>query len=538
MSSMSAGVPAVALTPVFVRLKLSLLRNGLKGSAKRKAAFIGSLASVLVLAALTVPLLALLRGNAHAGTVVVLLSGILGLGWAVMPLLFSAGDETLDPSRLVMLPLRPRPLVRALLASSMVGIGPLFTLCLAIGSVIAVAHGAAGLAAGVLAVPLLLLGCVALARTMATANVRLLSSRKGRDLAVLSGLLIAIGVQFLNFGVQRLTEPGALTSLRPAAEVVGWLPPASALAMVDSAGAGAYGRATGQLAVTLLAVLGLLYVWERSLTRLMVTPDGSTVAASAPAKEGARGGGLWGLLPGGRAGAVMQRTLRYGFRDPKTKAGWISGLAIGAIVPVVNALQGTGSVYFACFGAGMLGALMYNQFGQDTSAFWMVAQTLSTARDAYAELRARAAALLLITLPYTVLITVVTAWLVGNWAALPDALGLSLGLLGAMVGTGALSSAYAPYSIPQDGAFKSVVPGQAGLAVSSIFGGMFASALLCGPLIGLVIGLRVSDHHGLLWTVLPAGIAWGALLGWAGLRLAAPKVADNLPEILQAVSKG
>ncbi|MER5935542.1 transporter [Streptomyces sp. NPDC002054] len=537
-ASTAWSAPAVALTPVFVRLKLSLLRNGLKGSTKRKAAFISSLASVLVIAALTVPLLALLRGNAHAGTVVVLLTGILGLGWAFMPLLFSAGDETLDPSRLVMLPLRPRPLVRALLASSQVGIGPLFTLCLAVGSVIAVAHGAVGLAAGILAVPLLLLGCVALARAVATANVGLLSSRKGRDLAVLSGLLIAIGAQFVNFAAQRLTEEGGLTVLRPAVAVVRWLPPATALGMVDSASEGAYVRAAGQLAVTLLAILGLLYVWERSLTRLMVTPDGSTVAASAPTKEGAPGGGLWGLLPGGRAGAVMQRTLRYAFRDPKTKAGWISSLALGAIVPVFNALQGTGSIYLACFAAGMLGALMYNQFGQDTSAFWMVAQTLSTARDAYAELRARAVALLLITLPYTVLVTVVTAWLVGNWAALPDALGLSLGLLGAMLGTGALSSAYAPYSIPQDGAFKSVVPGQAGLAVSSIFGGMLAAALLCSPLIGLVVGLRVNDHHALLWTVLPAGIAWGALLGWAGLRVAAPKVADNLPEILQAVSKG
>ncbi|MEV8536315.1 transporter [Streptomyces sp. NPDC051211] len=532
------AVGAAALTPVFVRLKLSLLRNGLKGSTKRRAAFVSSLVFVLLAAALTVLLLALLRGNAHAGTVVVLLSGILALGWAFLPLLFAAGDDTLDPTRLVMLPLRPRPLVRALLVSSLVGIGPLFTLCVAVGSVVAVARGAAGFAAGLVAAPLLLLGCVALARAVATANIGLLSSRKGRDLAVISGLLIAIGAQFVSFAAQRLAEPGGLAALRPAADVVRWLPPATALGMVESAGEGAYGRAAAQLAVTVAAVLGLLHVWERSLTRLMVTPDGSTVAAASPARDRASDGGLWALLPAGRPGAVVQRTLRYAFRDPKTKAGWISGLAVGAIVPVFNALQGTGSVYLACFAAGMLGALMYNQFGQDTSAFWMVAQTLSTTREAYAELRARAAALLLVTLPYTVLVTVVTAWLVGNWAALPDALGLSLALLGAMLGTGALSSAYYPYSIPQEGAFKSVVPGQAGLAVSSIFGGMFASALLCAPVAALVIGLRVTDHHSLLWTVLPAGLGWGALLTWAGLRLAAPKVARSIPEILEAVSKG
>ena len=69
----------------------------------------------------------------------------------------------------------------------------------------------------------------------------------------------------------------------------------------------------------------------------------------------------------------MQRSLRYVWRDPKTKAAWVTSLAIGLIVPVFNALQGSGSVYFACFAAGMLGIQMYNQFGQDTSAFWMVA---------------------------------------------------------------------------------------------------------------------------------------------------------------------
>ena len=68
------------------------------------------------------------------------------------------------------------------------------------------------------------------------------------------------------------------------------------------------------------------------------------------------------------------------WRDPKTKAAWVTSLAVGLIVPVFNAVQGTGSVYFACFAAGMLGMQMYNQFGQDTSAFWMVALTISSTR--------------------------------------------------------------------------------------------------------------------------------------------------------------
>ncbi|MFB7464024.1 transporter [Streptomyces sp. NPDC056224] len=533
----ATAVGSVPVTAVFVRLKLSLLRNGLKGSSKRKAAWIGSLLLALVVGFFVTLGLAMLRGDAHAGTVVVLLAAVLALAWTVMPLFFPGGDETLDPSRLVMLPLRPRPLVGALLASSLVGIGPLFTVCLAVGSVLAVARGGAGVAAAVLAVPLLLLGCVALARAVATANVRLLTSRKGRDLALLSGLLIAVGAQLANFASQRLLQSGGLAQLEPAESVLRWLPPATAVGMVDSASKGAYGVAAAQLALTVGALALLLWFWERSLTKLMVTPDGSTIAAAGPEKD--RGaGGFWSLLPTGRTGAAMQRTLRYAVRDPKTKSAFVTALAIGLIVPVFNALQGTGSVYLACFGAGMLGVQMYNQFGQDTSAFWMVAQTISTRRDAYVELRARAAALGLVTVPYTVFVTAVTAGLVGDWSAFPAALGLALALLGAMLCTGAICSGRFPYSIPSDGAFKNAAPGQGGLAWMSVFGGMLASALLCAPVIALTIWLNVADHRDVSWLLLPLGAAWGAVAAWAGLRLSAPVVARRLPEILAAVSRG
>lgn len=538
-----SAVPPVrgqGLVPVFVRLKLTLLRNGLRQSSGRRAAYVASLVVTLLLAAGQVIGLVALRGHAQAGTVVVLLSAVVALGWAVMPLFFPSGDETLDPSRLVMLPLRPRPLIGALLVASLIGIGPLFTLALSLGSVIAVAHGAVATAFGVVAVPLTLLVCVALARSVATANIRLLTSRKGRDLAVLSGLVIAVGLQFVNLGAQSLSRAGGLSSLEPFADVVRWLPPASALGAVGSASEGAYGTAAGQVLISLLALGVLMWLWQRSLVKLMTAPDGSTIAAAEPSRErsGADRTGLYGLLPEGRTGSVMRRSLRYVVRDPKTKASWVTALAIGLIVPVLNAVQGAGSVYFACFAAGMLGMQMYNQFGQDTSAFWMVALSISSARDAYVELRARALALLLITLPYTVLVTVLTAGLLGEWEALPAVMGLSFALLGAMLATGALASALFPYSIPQDGAFKNVAPGQAGLAWISLFGGMVAAAVLSAPVIALTVWLHGADRQDWLWVLLPVGAVYGALLGGLGVRLAAPRTADRLPEILTAVSKG
>ncbi|MBM7055125.1 transporter [Streptomyces durocortorensis] len=540
VTSAAPAAPTTGLTPVFVRLKLTLLRNGLRQSSGRKAAFIASLVVSLLLAAGQVLALVLLRGNEHAGTVVVLLTGVVALGWAVLPLFFPSGDDTLDPTRLVMLPLRPEPLIRALLVSSMIGIGPLFTLCLVVGSVLALAHGAAGVVFAVLAVPLTMLLCVALSRAVATANVRLLNSRKGRDLAVLSGLVIAVGIQFVNFGAQRLGQAGGLSALDPAASVVRWLPGASAVGAVETASDGAYGVAVLQTLITVGALVALMWMWQRSLVKLMTAPDGSTLAAAEPARKEKETGrrGLSGLLPEGRTGTVMQRSLRYVARDPKTKAAWVTALAVGAIVPLLNAVQGTGSVYFACFAAGMLGMQMYNQFGQDTSAFWMVALTISSPRDAYVELRARALVLLLLTLPFTLLVCGVTAAMIGDWRSLPGALGLSFALLGSMLATGAVASALFPYSIPQEGAFKNVVPGQGGLAWISIFGGMLAAALLSAPVIVPTIWMHVTDHHDALWLMVPGGLVYAALIGWAGLRIAAGRTANRLPEILAAVSKG
>ncbi|MFH8490688.1 transporter [Streptomyces longisporoflavus] len=533
--SVTPANPVIPVTAVFVRLKLSLLRNGLHQSTGRRAAYIASVVAALLVAALQLLGLIALRGNEHAATVSVLLTAVLALGWAVMPLFFPSGDETLDPTRLVMLPLRPRPLVRALLVASLVGIGPLFTLCLALGAVISLAHGAAAAVTGVLAIALTLLICVALARTVAAANIRLLTSRKGRDLAVLSGLVIAVGAQVVNFGAQRLGSSG-LSQLDPAADVVRWIPPASAIGAVDSVSEGSYATGIAQLALAAAALAALLALWQRTLTHLMTSPDGSTLAASGPAKaRSTRGPGR--LLPGGRTGPVMERSLRYVWRDPKTKAAWVTSLAIGLIVPLFNALQGTGSIYFACFAAGMLGVLMYNQFGQDTSAFWMVAMTISSTHDAYIELRARALALLVITLPYAALVTVITAAVLGDWTGLAEALGLSFALLGAMLATGAWSSARFPYSIPQEG-YKNVAPGQAGLAWISIFGGMVAAALLCAPVLAFTIWLHVSGAASWSWVLLPLGGAYGAVITYFGLRLAAPRVARRLPEILLAVSKG
>lgn len=537
------AVSSRSLVSVFVRLKLALLRNGLRQSTGRTAAFVTSIVLALLVAAFQLLGLILLRGNEYAEAVVVPLTALLALGWAVMPLFFAGGDETLDPTRLAMLPLHPGRLVAALLSASLVGIGPVFTLTLLLGAVIAVAHGTAAAVVALLALPLALLTCVALARAVATANVRLLTSRKGRDLAVLSGLLIAIGAQVVNLGVQKLSEPDGLSVLEPAADVLRWLPPAAAVGSVRAVSDGAYAMALAQFALSCAALAGALWWWQRTLHRLMTAPDASTLQATAERDDATRASGsvrrrgLAALLPGGRTGAVIVRTLRYVWRDPKTKVGWASGLGVGVLLPVIFAVQGNGSAYNACWAAGMLGIMMYNQFGQDSSGFWLVASTVASARDAYVELRARMLAIALVAVPYVSVVSVISVVLLGSWAELPEVLGLALGLLGVLLATGVYSSTYFAYSIPQEGG-KNVAPGQGSLAYLSIFGGMLVGALACAPLLALTIWLHVSGAHGALWVVLPFGVAYGVGVCAVVLRVMAPRMVDRLPEILAAVSRG
>ncbi|MGW0534447.1 transporter [Streptomyces sp. NPDC003032] len=535
---MTAPTPA-ALTATFARLKLALLVNGLRQSSGRRALYLASLVLALLFAAAQIFGLVLLRGHEDATVVVVLLAGVVSLGWAVMPLfLATGGDETLDPTRLAMLPLDPRTLVRALLAASLVGIGPLYTLCVLLGSVIAVAYGPAAWTTAVVAVPLTLVVCVALARAVATANTRLLTSRRGRDLAVLSGLLIAIGAQLVSFGAQSLGRAGDLEALRPLEAVLRWVPPASAIGAVDSAARGSYGAAVAQLVLTGLLLLLLLAWWRGTLVRLMTSPDASTVAAAGPGRKGRSGHGATGprWLPGGRTGTVMERSLRYMRRDPKTRGALVIALAIGLIVPVFNALQGRGTIYLACCAPAMLGTVMYNQFGQDHSGFWMVLQTIGSPRDASLELRGRALALSLVAVPHSILTVIVTALMLGDMTTVPESIGLTCAFLGSVLGTGAVASVRAPYSIPQEGR-KNIVPGQGTIAALSIFGGMIAGVLLCTPVIALTVWLHASGQP-LFWLLLPVGAAWGLLTSCAGLRVAAPQAAARLPEILTAVSKG
>ncbi|MFJ1753173.1 transporter [Kitasatospora sp. NPDC088134] len=540
----AAPVPAAAaatddraVVRALVGLKLRLLRNGLRRSPGLTAGYVlGTCVGLLFGLAAAAGLIAL-HGRAGAADVAAVLTAGLAVCWAAMPLFFFSGDESADPTRLTMLPLRPGALLRGTLLGSLIGPGPLVGLLLLAGAAAAAGRGTGSLVVAFPAVPLVLLTLVALTRAVGAGNARVLSSRRGKDFAVFGGLLFAVLAQLGNLGVQSsLNASGRgvdLSVLHPYGSVLRWVPPVSAIDAVRSAGEGAWAVAALQLALTAGLLAVLLRWWLRSLQDLMVTGDSSTLVETAPAAAGRAARG-WRLLPGGRVGAVAQRHLRYAWREPRSKAAIFTGIGMTVVFAALSVVQGHGSVYVVAIGGLMLGLQSANLFGMDGSGFWMVAAALATRRDARDELRGRVLAILLYGVPVLLVLAPAMAALTGRWDELAPALGLALAAFGTSLGLGCLISVYAPFALPADGnPMRSAAPGQNGVVMFNAFGSMIGVLLGCLPVGGLLAYLLLGHHPA--WPVLPAGVLYGAALALLGVRLSAGPLVRRAPEILAKV---
>ncbi|MGW4383693.1 transporter [Kitasatospora sp. NPDC004531] len=526
-----------AVVRTLVSLKIRLLRNGLRRSPGRAAGYLIGTCLGVLFGVSSAAGLVVLHGREGAADVAAVLTAGLTACWAAMPLFFFAGDESADPTRLTMLPLRPRALLRGTLLGSLVGPGPLVGLLMLTGAAVAAGRGALSAVVAVLAVPLTLLLLIALTRSVAAANARLLSSRRGKDFAIFGGLLFAVLVQIGNLGMQSAVQgPDRsldLSVLHPYASVMRWIPPVSAIDAVRSVGEGAYLVAALQLALAGALLAVLLRWWLGSLQNLMVSGDASTLVETSSVHSG-RGARGWRLLPAGRVGTVAQRHLRYAWREPRAKAAIFTGVGMTGVIAALSVVQGWGSVYVIGIGGLMLGLQAGNLFGMDGSGFWMVAATLATRRDARDELRGRVFAVLVYSVPVLLVAGPAIAAFTGGWGDLAPALGVAFAALGTSVGLGSLISVYAPFALPADGnPMRSAAPGQNGVVMLNAFGSMFGVLLGCAP-VGVALGVLVATDRA-LWPVLPLGVLYGAALALLGIRVASAGLIKRLPEILARV---
>lgn len=529
----------------FARLKLTLLRNGLRvGGWQQVVGLVVSVLFALPLAAGGFVALAALRAASAevAETVAVLAFVFLFLAWAVLPLLTFAADSSLDPARLALLPLRPRQLATGLFVASCIGVAPLATLAALAGAVVGFAPAGPGLLVVVVAVLLEFALCVLIARALTTALSRWLRSRRVRDLAIVVASLGALGLNLTFQLVVRVAHPARIADLgwlRSLAGTLGWLPPGLAARAMAEAKAGGLGVVVLELLGAAGTVLLLAWWWYASLQRVLTTVE----AAGRPQRVSGAEVGLFPralrrLLPLDQRGAMAAKDLRYFARHPRLRVLWVTAALFSIVLPAFLLLTRNGPREGAALGAlaglYMLNSSALNQFGPDGPAYWT---NVASARDPRGDLVGKNLAFALPGFALVAVVATLLAAVGGGWVYLPATLCLAVGALGVLLGVADFVSVRFPFP------------------VSTVSSNLWASpGAGAGCLVGLVQLLALMVEGAVLapLAILAAvGIAWwrpalalvclvappyGYVFWRLGVRVGAEWLQDHQPELLAALS--
>ncbi|WP_432487475.1 hypothetical protein [Kineococcus sp. SYSU DK018] len=529
------------MVATLVRLKLTLLRNGLRRSPWQVVAFVlGVLYALFLVATVGGALVALRFADLDvAGPVVVGTGTLAVLGWALIPLVAFGVDETVDPSRFATFAVPRTQLVPGLLLAGLAGLPGAVTLLLSLAGAAALSRSAAATALAVVAALVGTLTAVAASRATTTAAAALLRARRTRDVAVLvGGVLIVLLAPGVNLLAQRVEDGlGDLADLgRDAAAVAGWTPPGFAWAAAADAAAGRWGTALLRLVLALLVLAAVLGAWALALGRSGTGPTAG--AGSGSTRTATRGGGLLDRLPDTPAGAVARRCLLYWRRDPR----YLVSAASVAIVPLLllvlplSAGDDSGRWFLAVgpLVAFVTGWSLHDDAAYDHSAFALHVTAGVRGRD---DRSGRVVAAALWQVPLVLVLTVAGALVAGRADLLPALAGASAALLGAGYGVSSVASALAPYPVAPPGGNPFSSPrGAATATLLAQFVTTLAVTVLALPaLAALVVALLWEPRVG--WIGLVAGAGLGVLWLRLGIARGGALLDRRAPEVLAVAGR-
>jgi ABC-2 type transport system permease protein len=517
----------------FVRLKLRLMVNGLRGQGWRVALFVlgillGAGFAVAGYAVFAVP--GLLGDVRVAGTLIPLAGAAIVLGWLFLPLVFFGVDESLDPARFALLPLRRGTLIRGMLAASLVGVPAIATLVATLGMVDAAARLGGPLAAAVqlLGIILGLLVCAAVSRAVTSAFATALRSRRARDLAT---VLLAVVAALLG-PIQLLALAGAQRAdwdrIGDVAAIAGWTPLGAAYSMGLDVIAGRAWAVPLKLVIVLATLGALLWWWSATLERAML--GAATAARSSTDRRAAPVEQLvLPFLPRSRFGALVSREARYWWRETRRRASLITFSVVGVFLPVTMAVTGAGAGAVLLFIGALAAVGLANQFGYEGSAY---AANVVAGVPGRVELHSRVAGYAVYVAPLLLTIAVVLGAVTGRPASIPSL----LGTLAAAFGTGL--AAVLPISVR--GAYA--LPDTTNPFALSSGGGLAKGLMSFGALFAAVVGtipVQVAAYFlgpVWLWIGLPVGLLYGTAAYLIGSGVAANMLDRRMPELLSTVT--
>ncbi|SDK24811.1 ABC-2 type transport system permease protein [Nonomuraea maritima] len=519
----------LATIGLFAQLKVRLVVGGLRGNVRQLVGFVFALAGAVALAGFGFFVMAVLRlvpADVALSTTTLLFAS-LTFAWMFMPLLAFGLDDTPDPAKLALFPLRTREIALGLFTSSVTGVWPAVTLVVTSGAIVGLTPGPVGVLVGVPAVLLQFALCVVASRLITTVLSRALRSRRGRDVLAVSTIVAVLLVPLSNLLLDRgVGDPMAV--LHGTAAALRWTPPGMAAHAI------ADGGLAGLAEVAVLAVLAVLgcLLWIKVLGRALVTPDVSTKVASVRRERGL----VDRFLPDGPLAAVVTKELKYVRRDPRFRVNWGSSLFVAVVVGFTTVNVDTGRVsewqlvLVTLITGLMIGLMSANAFGIDGRSLWMNAVVFATERDLRTDLAGRHLTTALIGAPTLAVVAVAAGVAAGQPATIVPALLAGWGLLGVGLGVGSMLSVLLPYTIPDRlNAFTGAAPGHGGLA----FAGAFAGAV---SIVALSLPFVIPTLLGVVWVQVAAPF-YGLLVALLGRRLAARIGHARMPEMMQAVSK-
>ena len=526
------------MVALLVRLKLTLLRNSLRRSVWRTVGLIiGAAYGLGVVAAVLAGLVALRwTSTGVTADVTVVAFTVLTIGWLLMSLLVFGVDETVDPARFALLPVRAGELLPGLLAAALVGVPGVATVLMGLGLVVTWARSLPLTAAALLAMPLGVVSCVLLARVATAALAAVLSSRRFRDLAVVGVVLFSLVFALASnvLGSLADSDPARLrAALGAVARALGWSPFGWAWAVPADVARGDWLVAGIHLVLAAGLVVGLWWGWAYALDRRLTSPV-EQPGDSRPVKEF---GWVDRIFPETPAGGVAARTLRYWRRDPRYLAG-VAGFLIGPVILIVlQLINPMGNGLVAVFAPTLVGLLVGLSLAQDLafdgSALWLHVGSGVRGADDRA---GRAWSALVIFVPMILVLLLVSLVITGSWALAAPAAALSLGSALAGLGVGSVVGALWQWPAPPPGANPFASSNQGGLpSLLSVTVTTFATLLVSLPTLALVVWSIFTPWVGAL--ALVVGLASGLVVFRIGISWGGRLLERRWPEALQAVSE-
>lgn len=527
-----------------VRLRLTLLANALRRSVWRTIGLV--LAAAYGAAVVTFFVGAAVVGGRTdpvlTGQVVTVVGAAVVLGWWVVPLFAYGLDATLDPLRFVPYGIPHRTLLAGLAAAGLVSVPAVVTALAALGVALVWTTDPAALAAALLgavgAVALCLLG----ARATTTLLAPLLESRRYREVLMVVAIvpLLCLGpfLSWLSGGLDKngtsvtiASGDGLSQVVGPVAAALAWTPFGAPWALPAAVHDGAWALAAARAGIVVAAVALTVLVWSRALARALVSPRGGTTAGRAA------GLGWFGRVRATPTGAVVARCATYWLRDPRYSASLALVPLLPAVVVTLLVSSGAGTgllLAVAPLAAYILGFGLSNDVGYDSTAFWLHVASGTPGR---ADRWGRVVPVLVAGVPLVVVLAVAGAGAAGRWDALPAVLGLTLGVLGAGLGTSSVASARLVYPVPTPGQSAFTTPHGAATATIVAQAAAFGVILvLMLPTLGLGLPAILLPSAALGWVACGVGLGTGAVALLVGVRWGARVYEGRLPELLAQVS--